>query len=42
LIMATHDLELANQTDRIISLRGGKLVDNRTLESRKVKVASNE
>lgn len=42
LIMATHDLELANQTDRIISLRGGKLVDNRTLESRKVKVTSNE
>jgi putative ABC transport system ATP-binding protein len=42
LIMATHDLELANQTDRIISLRGGKLVDNRTLESREVKVASND
>jgi putative ABC transport system ATP-binding protein len=42
LIMATHDLDLANQTDRIISLHGGKLVDNRTLESREVQVASND
>ncbi len=31
LVMATHDLNLANQTDRIISLRGGKLVKNRIL-----------
>ena len=31
LVMATHDLNLANQTDRIISLRGGKLVNNRIL-----------
>ena len=42
LVMATHDLELANQTDRIISLRGGKLIDNRVLESRDLKVASND
>ncbi len=42
LIIATHDLELANQTDRIISLRGGKLIDNRVLESRDLKIASND
>jgi putative ABC transport system ATP-binding protein len=42
LIMATHDLDLANQTDRIISLRGGKLIDNRVLESRDLKIASND
>jgi putative ABC transport system ATP-binding protein len=42
LVMATHDLELANQTDRSISLRGGKLIDNRVLESRDLKVASND
>ena len=32
LIVATHDLELAHRTDRIISLRGGKLVDDRRLD----------
>ena len=42
LVMATHDLDLANQTDRIISLRGGKLIDNRALESRDLKVATND
>jgi putative ABC transport system ATP-binding protein len=42
LVMATHDLELANQTDRMISLRGGKLIDNRVLESRDLKVATND
>jgi len=42
LIMATHNLELANQTDRIISLRGGKLIENRALESREIKIASND
>ncbi|HAA78201.1 TPA: ABC transporter [Candidatus Latescibacteria bacterium] len=33
LIMATHDLDLANRTDRIISLRGGKLLENRALQT---------
>jgi len=40
LIMATHDLDLANRTDRIISLRGGKLVENRSLQSPSIQVAS--
>jgi putative ABC transport system ATP-binding protein len=42
LIMATHDLDLANRTDRIISLRGGKLIENRRTDEPGIKIASNE
>lgn len=42
LVMATHDLDLANRTDRIISLRNGKLVENRELESPQLDVASDD
>lgn len=33
LIIVTHDLELANKTDRIIKLRGGKIVSDARLNS---------
>jgi putative ABC transport system ATP-binding protein len=32
LLMATHDLELAGQTDRVIRLHGGELVSNDTVD----------
>ena len=33
LIIVTHDLELANKTDRIIRLKGGKIVSDERLKS---------
>lgn len=33
LIIVTHDLELANKTDRIIKLKGGKIVSDERLKS---------
>lgn len=42
LIMATHDLNLAHRTDRLIRLRNGQLVENRSLQSPDIKVASND
>lgn len=33
LIIVTHDLELANKTDRIIKLKGGKIVSDQTLKA---------
>lgn len=42
LIVGTHDLELAHRTDRIISLRGGKLVGDRTLDTKQVRAASDD
>lgn len=32
LIIVTHDLELANKTDRIIKLKGGKIVSDQSLK----------
>lgn len=32
LIIVTHDLELANKTDRIIKLKGGKIVSDQTIK----------
>jgi putative ABC transport system ATP-binding protein len=31
LIIVTHDLELANQTDRIIKLKGGKIIEDQKI-----------
>lgn len=31
LVMVTHDLELANKTDRILRLKGGKILEDRIL-----------
>jgi putative ABC transport system ATP-binding protein len=42
LIVGTHDLELAHRTDRILSLRGGKLVGDRTLDTKQVRAASDD
>ena len=33
LIIVTHDLELANKTDRIIKLKGGKIVSDQIIKS---------
>ena len=33
LIIVTHDLELANKTDRIIKLKGGKIVSDQSIKS---------
>lgn len=33
LIIVTHDLELANKTDRIIKLKGGKIVSDQTINA---------
>jgi len=33
LIIVTHDLELANKTDRIIKLKGGKIVGDQTIKA---------
>ncbi len=33
LIIVTHDLELANKTDRIIRLKGGKIVSDQSIKS---------
>jgi len=33
LIIVTHDLELANKTDRIIKLKGGKIVSDQSVNS---------
>lgn len=40
LIVGTHDHELAHRTDRIISLRGGKLVSDRALDTKQLRAAS--
>ncbi len=33
LVIVTHDLELANKTDRIIKLKGGKIISDQSLKS---------
>ena len=33
LVIVTHDLELANKTDRIIKLKGGKIVSDQSIKS---------
>jgi putative ABC transport system ATP-binding protein len=33
LVIVTHDLELANKTDRIIKLKGGKIVSDQSLKA---------
>ncbi len=33
LVIVTHDLELANKTDRIIKLKGGKIVSDQSLKT---------
>jgi len=33
LIIVTHDLELANKTDRIIALKGGKIISDKSIKS---------
>ncbi len=33
LVIVTHDLELANKTDRIIKLKGGKIVSDQSIQS---------
>ena len=33
LIIVTHDLELANKTDRIIKLKGGKIISDQSVKS---------
>ncbi len=38
LVLATHDMELANRTDRIIKFKGGRLVSDETLTQRKTDV----
>ncbi len=33
LVIVTHDLELANKTDRIVKLKGGKIVSDQSIKS---------
>jgi len=33
LVIVTHDLELANKTDRIIKLKGGKIISDQTIKN---------
>jgi len=33
LVIVTHDLELANKTDRIIRLKGGKIISDQFIKS---------
>ena len=33
LVIVTHDLELANKTDRIIKLKGGKIISDQSIKS---------
>jgi putative ABC transport system ATP-binding protein len=33
LVIVTHDMELANKTDRIIKLKGGKIISDQSIKS---------
>jgi putative ABC transport system ATP-binding protein len=40
LILVTHNLELASRTNRIISLRGGRIVEDRSVSAKPASVAT--